>query len=112
MASALSTAGYAHTCALTTEQCQVLGRINLGQLGNNSTAGSSIAVDVSSLSSGVSAITAGGDRTCALTVAGGVKAGVNSARKRTGGCEWVEQWRPRYRCWLGSKPLTWVTLVR
>jgi alpha-tubulin suppressor-like RCC1 family protein len=68
-------AGYNHTCALTNGGAvQCWGRNDRDQLGNGSTeAFSNVPVAVSGLSSGVTAITADGWHTCALTTAGGVK---------------------------------------
>ncbi len=70
------TAGNDHTCALTvTGGVKCWGDNTRGQLGDGQACGATCGspVDVSGLTSGVSAIAAGEDHTCALTMTGGVK---------------------------------------
>jgi alpha-tubulin suppressor-like RCC1 family protein len=66
--------GQSHSCALTiTGGVKCWGNNSSGQIGDGTTTLRTAAVDVSSLTSGVAAISTGNSHTCALTTSGGVK---------------------------------------
>jgi alpha-tubulin suppressor-like RCC1 family protein len=88
-------AGYNHTCALTTGGgVKCWGWNNAGQLGDGTTIERTTAVDVTGLSSGITAISGGGRHTCALTTSGGVKCWGRNAGGQLGDGTTIERTMP------------------
>ena len=78
-------AGGTQTCAITAANgAMCWGNNANGQLGNGSTATSSIPVDVTGLAVSVSSISAGTDHTCAVTTEGATKCWGNNGNSRLG----------------------------
>jgi hypothetical protein len=86
-------AGFGHSCALTSAAgVRCWGSNREGQLGDGTTSSRATPVDVVGLNSGVRAIAAGGEHTCALMTAGA-----------------AECWGADFRGELGDGPSTFAT---
>jgi alpha-tubulin suppressor-like RCC1 family protein len=87
--------GARHTCAiLSSGGLKCWGDNQFGALGNGSTQGSNVPVDVAGLSSGVKAVTAGSLSTCAITEDGGVKCWGSNQEGELGNGTQNDQIRP------------------
>jgi alpha-tubulin suppressor-like RCC1 family protein len=96
------TAGYRHTCALTTSGgVKCWGANSDGQLGDGTNTDRHTPVDVSGLPGEVSAIAAGGYHTCVLMASGGVRCWGANSDGQLGNGSYVDSDTP-VSVWIGD----------
>lgn len=97
------TAGYRHTCALTsTGGVKCWGDNGTGQLGDGTTTSHTTPVDVAGLGGSITEISAGHLSTCALTATGGVKCWGLNGEGQLGDGTTTDRWNPVNMTGLGS----------
>jgi alpha-tubulin suppressor-like RCC1 family protein len=95
--------GWDYSCALTSAGgVKCWGHNGSGRLGDGTTLDRWTPVDVSGLSSGVTAIAAGGGHSCALTKSGGVKCWGGNGGGRLGDGTTLDRWTPVDVAGLGA----------
>lgn len=95
--------GNDHTCARTSAgEVKCWGNNDDGQLGNNSTTESNLPVNVTSLSSGGTGVSAGGRHSCAVLSTGNVKCWGRGSDGQLGNNNNVQSNVPVYASWLGG----------
>jgi alpha-tubulin suppressor-like RCC1 family protein len=93
-ATTVSTGGDS-ACAITTDGAVMCwGNNGQGELGNDSTTNSSVPVQVSGLSSGAIAVSAGGDSACAITSGGALKCWGDNSFGKLGNGSMLTSLRP------------------